>query len=217
MAEKPILFNTEMVKAILDGRKTQTRRLVKPQPVYNDGMWELGGAGWGDYHIPIHPVPGHSLWERQPVKPGDILWVRETWFKDAGRFMYRANYSDTEKFYMNGREIAMRWCPSIHMPREAARLFLWVNRVWMERLQEIMDTPPGPDNPIVKEGCTYGFEFIAVWDKTIKPAERPLYGWDANPWVWVIEFERLDEKPAGLWADRDAAQYADQDVLMPAI
>ena len=207
MAEKPILFNTEMVRAILDGRKTQTRRVCKGQP--QDG-------------VVTNP---EMLGYKPPYRPGDILWVRETWCRwwmphGEWHYCYKAsnpngNKRPTGPEYDDDWETCS-WRPSIHMPREAARLFLRVNRVWMERLQEIMDTPPGPDNPIVKEGCTYGFEFIAVWDKTIKPAERPLYGWVANPWVWVIEFERLDEKPAGLWADRDAAQYADQDVLMPA-
>jgi len=179
MAEKPILFNTEMVKAILEGRKTQTRRLMKP--------------------INSHYVMDGKPTINPPCNPGDILWVRETWKQattgTAGPglidlYLYRAD----EPQDTTGMMVEDRWHPSIHMPRKAARIFLRVKEVRLERLHEIMDAPPGSDNPIVKEGCTYGFEFIAIWDNTINPAERSLYGWNANPWVWVITFERIDKE-----------------------
>lgn len=201
MAEKPILFSTEMVRAILDGRKTVTRRIIKPQPEARLCYAFAGSSGmpgtWG--------YPSRDAWERwgeeyklperidnldrrwtPPCKADDILWVRETWAKDVGRYMYKANYSDTEKFYMNGREIKMVWRPSIHMPREAARLFLRVTEVRCERLRDI--TIEG----VRREGASVdrGFEdFRAIWDGTVKPADLPRFGWDANPWVWVISFE----------------------------
>lgn len=175
MAIKPILFNTEMVKAILDGRKTQTRRLCKGQGEFNP------------VQVGYHP----------PFKTGDILWVRETWHKDACRYMYRANYSNDEKFYRNGQEVTLRWHPSIHMPKEAARIFLRVKDVRVERLKDIHEKyEPGPGNPVIREGFHYLCDFIATWENTIKPADRDDYGWKANPWVWVIEFERC-EKPEG--------------------
>ena len=200
MAEKPILFNTEMVRAILDGRKTQTRRLVKPQPKLYGNLWELGGAGWSDSHIPIHPVPGHSLWNLQQVIPGDILWVRETWhglktgnekFGHHKTFWYKADEKDENP--------DDRWRPSIHMPKDAARLFLRVTDVRMEQLQDISPSD------IDAEGCKeYAYNsatgellpsgptwFKILWDKTIKPVDLPRFGWDANPWVWVIEFENV--------------------------
>lgn len=201
MAEKPILFSTEMVRAILDGRKTVTRRIIKPQPEARLCYAFAGSSGmpgtWG--------YPSRDAWERwgeeyklperidnrdrrwtPPCKAGDILWVRETWAKDVGRYMYKANYSDTEKFYMNGREIKMVWQPSIHMPREAARLFLRVTEVRCERLRDITI------EDVRREGASVdrGFEgFRAIWDGTVKPADLPCSGWDANPWVWVISFE----------------------------
>ena len=230
MTEKPILFNTEMVRAILDGRKTQTRRLVKPQPVYDDGLWELGGAGWSDSHVTIHPVPGHSLWERQPVQPGDVLWVRETWQyipeSDVdGFYVYAADREDPAEW---------KWRPSIHMPRKAARLFLQVMGVRIERLRDITakDAFNEGTGKLFLEDIAYGDkdyecdlddeygmareQFAWLWESTLKKDNLERYGWWANPWVWVIEFERFDGKPAGLWADRNTAQYADQDVLMPA-
>lgn len=199
--EKPILFNTKMVQAILEGRKTQTRRLVKP--------------------IKSHYVMDGKPTNNPPCNPGDILWVRETWKQattgTAGPglidfYLYKAD----EPQDTTGMMVEDCWHPSIHMPRKAARIFLRVKEVRLERLHEIMDAPPGSDNPIVGEGCTYGFEFIAIWDNTINPAKRSLYGWNANPWVWVIEFERIDGGPAGLFADRNAAQYADGGALAPA-
>lgn len=176
---KPILFNTEMTRAILEGRKTVTRRVMKPQPIAavktlyrkdRTNIWRTHGADcWYEF--------------RAPCVPGDILWVRETWAKSmAGTFMYRAD----DKAIM-----VERWHPSIHMTREAARLFLRVTGVRVERLQDINIDPPGPENQVVREGLHYLCDFIAVWYSTIKPADRPLYGWEANPWVWVIEFERI--------------------------
>lgn len=178
MRERPILFNTRMVKAILDGRKTQTRRLIKPTPL---GQVMRYGS----------PVV------EPPVEPGDILWVRETWAKDVGRYMYRANYSDTEKFYMNGREIRMTWRPSIHMPKDAARIFLKVKSVRAGKLQDYFDASCAHAEGIIIDrphSCQEAVdEFIKLWNSTIKPADLPLYGWDANPWVWVIGFDRMEK------------------------
>lgn len=216
MAFKPILFNTEMVRAILEGRKTQTRRLVKGLPLAEPWFTvEDGRPHMCDENGDWYPAERFST-----VQTGDILWVRETWVKDVGRYMYRANYSDTEKFYMNGREIKMTWRPSIHMPKEAARLFLQVTSVHMQRLQEITSgeaVAEGIKSNLISpsEAADALIAFEELWNSTIKPADLPRYGWDANPWVWVVGFVRIT-KPAGLWADRDTAQFGDQDVLMPA-
>lgn len=204
MAIKPILFNTEMVRANLDGRKTCTRRLVKPQPdekhTYPLGFVtdstekkEVGCFGFG-----IDEYGGSIKYVKPPYQPEDILYVRETWNKGLERYMYRADYSDTEKFYQGGKEIEMKWYPSIHMPKEAARIWLKCTDVRVERLQEITESGA------TKEGCVYDVEyalgntakghFIELWNSTIKKSDRDRYGWDANPYVWVIEFERC-EKP----------------------
>lgn len=191
---KPMLFSTEMVQAILKDRKTVTRRAVKPQP-----------------KAALYPMPDSMCWPgcfanceeervyRPPLQTGDILWVRETWAKSmAGTFMYRA---DDKAIMME------RWHPSIHMPREAARIFLRVTDVRSERLNDITDAQakaegvsmplPAQKDPEYAEyiGGYYG-AFADLWDSTIKPKDIPTYGWDANPWVWVIEFERC-EKPRG--------------------
>lgn len=209
MAIKPILFNTEMVRANLDGRKTCTRRLVKPQPdekhTYPLGFVtdstekkEVGCFGFG-----IDEYGGSIKYVKPPYQPEDILYVRETWNKGLERYMYRADYSDTEKFYQGGKEIEMKWHPSIHMPKEAARIWLKVTDVRVERLHEITEVG------IQKEGvevdpkeCAGKFDFISelfllfqrLWNSTIKKSDLDRYGWDASPWVWVIEFERC-EKP----------------------
>lgn len=195
MAEvRPILFNTEMVKAILDGRKTQTRRVVKEIPLQAPYFEDCDGKPFAcDPYGEWHPAEKFCR-----IQPGDFLWVRETWRRDAGRFMYRANYADGEKFYRDGREVNIRWTPSIHMPKEAARIFLRVKDVRVERLRDMdeeaaiaegfADPPAGTDSPLER--------FSALWDKTIKRDDLREYGCHANPWVWVIEFERI-EKPEG--------------------
>jgi len=191
MAERPILFNTEMVRAILEDRKTQTRRLVKGLPLAEPWFTvEDGKPMMCDENGEWYPAERFSV-----VQPGDILWVRETWAKDVGRYMYRANYSDTEKFYMNGREIRMVWSPSIHMPRKAARLFLLVKDVRCERLQDMTVEDCALDGGFCMDAVkVIGVErlFGKLWDSTIKKADIPHYGWDANPWVWVCEFKRIN-------------------------
>lgn len=196
MAIKQILFNTEMVEAILEGQKTQTRRTVKQPPIVGDIMRDEKGWYYED-----GTRNGHSLIPQ--FSTGDILWVRETWGKitecdvfppyepHEERFIYRADRGDPDHFQA-------KWHPSIHMPKEAARIFLRVKDVRVERLQDmdedaaiaegVADSPAGTDSPLLR--------FTELWDKTIRREDLREFGYHANPWVWVIEFERC-EKPEG--------------------
>lgn len=192
MKIRPILFNTEMVQAILDNRKVCTRRIVKFLPGKNPN-W-TGYIKDGDM---LYNGTNELCIRQAPYQPGDILYVRETWFKDKYRYMYRANYSDSEKFYCNGKEVKIKWHPSIHMPKEAARIWLKVTDVRVERLQEMWASD------VSKEGIRFNKPtaademlkaFAKLWDSTIKKTVLDRYGWNANPYVWVIEFERC-EKP----------------------
>ncbi len=137
-----------------------------------------------------------------PYRMCDILYVRETWYKDPSRYMYRADYSDTEKFYRDGKEIEMKWHPSLHMPKEAARIWLKVTDVRVEQLQDITI------DDIRREGLSSVAvhagdmeialeEWKMLWNYTIKKPDIDRYGWDASPWVLVIEFERC-KKPKGV-------------------
>ena len=195
MSEKPILFNTEMVRAILEGRKTQTRRVVKPQP--KEGFTAVCDPYSGFYEYRYGPG---AFWKTSLCAIDDVLWVRETWAYNRDRYLYKADYPENEGFSW------ARWHPSIHMPRQAARIFLRVTGVRIERLQAIqtMDAvAEGADarwyqdewgNPIYEN--TPIDVFSELWDSTIKKSDLPLYGWDANPWVWVINFEKIDRPEA---------------------
>lgn len=197
MAIKPILFNTEMVRAILDGRKTCTRRIIKAEKVDN-----VLNSPTRKSNPDITDAQFIKCLVDMKYEPGDILYVRETWYKSPSRYMYRANYSNTEQFYTDGKEVNIKWRPSIHMPKEAARIWLQVTDVRVERLQEMT----GQD--VLKEGLNSHVHpqasyfdgnqremFEKLWNSTIKKSDIDRYGWDASPWVWVIEFERC-EKPA---------------------
>ena len=205
MVIKPILFNTEMVRAIMDGRKLCTRRLVKPQPdekhtyplgfvIDSTEKKEVGCFGFG-----IDEYGGSIQYAKLPYQPGDTLYVRETWCDDRqfthdstpGRYFYKA--SESENF---------KWKPSIHMPKEAARIWLKVTDVRVERLQEI--TVDGIRNEGLSSMAVHAGdmeialkEWENLWNSTIKKADLDCFGWDANPYVWVIEFERC-EKPEGV-------------------
>lgn len=221
---KPILFNTEMVKAILEGRKTVTRRLVKQQPEGRLAFAPQEGC-WPGYFS----IEGTPKVIKPPYKPGDILYVREAYYKDAGRYMYRADYSDGEKFYAGGKEVSIKWHPSTHMPKAAARIFLRVTDVGAERLKCISEkdalnegvADEWPMNPVYCPHCkgeglvgTYNpvslgymdvqcpfckkavVRFSNLWDSTIKKSGFQFYRWNANPWVWVIRFERISKEEA---------------------
>ena len=198
MAIKPILFNTEMVQAILDGRKTCTRRVAKNvpchthriEPVYENCRFQFDCFYsayapaldiYADFCMPCFP----------PYQQGDILYVRETWCK--GSWM-----NEKERYYYKAddNDFHCVWHPSIHMPKEAARIWLKVTDVRVERLQDMTD------DDAEAEGCfdytSTALGFPDVWDSTIKKSNLDRYSWQANPWVWVIEFERC-EKPREGW------------------
>lgn len=214
MAIKPILFNTEMVRAILDGRKTCTRRLVRFLSGENP-QW----TGYIRDGLMLYNGKNEPCVRKAPYQPGDVLYIRETWTEECEKYYYRADYDsdylDPCETLSGGYPASCRnhpgcdgcmatstrihWRPSIHMPKEAARIWLKVTDVRVERLQEI----PGED--LIKEGIDLfqsnyvrvAFdEFTNIWNSTIKKSDLNCYGWDANPWVWVIEFERC-KKPKG--------------------
>ena len=204
MSVKPILFNTEMVRTILDGKKTCTRRIVKGA-IPDDAMWGytmFTPKGCVSCRGVYADEYGEKFF-RLPYQQGDILYVRETWCK--GSWM-----NEKERYYYKAddNDFHCVWHPSIHMPKEAARIWLKVGDVRVERLQECGE---GWCVDIEKEGIVtpqdailyisddafhnaLRMEFQKKWDSTIKKSDLDRYGWNANPWVWVIEFERC-EKP----------------------
>ena len=179
---KPILFNTEMVRAILEGRKTVTRRSVKfgrgQNPKWS-GYVPDGDVLYGSNNIPA---------AKAPCQAGDVLWVRETWTSvPDGSYVYKASVECPDAWRGT-------WHPSIHMPKEAARIFLQVKEVRVERLQEMT----------LKDAAMEGMDlqgpmftkFVEVWNSTVpkhpNKFKRYPYYWEDNPWVWVISFEWLN-------------------------
>ena len=201
MKERPILFNAPMVRALLSGQKTQTRRAVKPQFAVDAVPAEMGATNERG-----HQISGHSgeWWcdaEGNPEKsvrcpygqPGDRLWVRETWAQpdkradNRGLWVYAADWPDAER-------PTHRWRPSIHMPRAASRILLEVIAVRVERLQDISEA----------DAVAEGVDFAGHTDEIMhdySPDERfsmlweSINGagsWNENPWVWVVEFRRVE-------------------------
>lgn len=213
----PILFNTDMVLAILDGRKTVTRRICKDANDFVVPDMSFYDADKRTYAVHNYADADHteklSIAERTcPICPEDILYVRETWCDDRqfthystpGRYFYKAS---------ERKEFTPKWRPSIHMPKEAARIWLKVKDVRVERLQDITEeqaymegTDPWDDACYSHNGwhptfadpdsgglCDIIGGFQSLWNSTIKKSDLDCYGWDANPWVWVIEFERCEK------------------------
>lgn len=194
--ERPIIFSGAMVRAILDGRKTQTRRVVKLQP---RSRADIGHHGAGMPFI-RNPDPLCKNFACPYGHPGDRLWVRETW-GTGGYFPYPYAYRADGVEYPNER-----WKPSIHMPRRGCRLVLEITGVRVERLQAISDADCWAEGAAVQarpdqfsvhsvlgpDGKAYlspRGAFHALWTSTGGD-------WDANPWVWVVEFRRvLDAQP----------------------
>lgn len=208
MPIKPILFNTEMVRAMLDEKKSCTRRIVKGF-IPNDAVWGYTAftpKGCISCRGTFADGYGEKFF-KLPYQPGDILYVRESYSELSFGYVYKA---DGENIDHLGN--AIKWHPSIHMPKEAARIWLKVTDIRVERLQEI------DEDGAVKEGiyvgnckdCNAPFgcdacpdegyneidEFAELWDSTIKKSDLTCYGWNASPWVWVIEFERCKKTGA---------------------
>lgn len=217
MGEKPILFNTAMVRAILNGSKTQTRRLIKRR--YDNTVLEMKTDKYGTRLIEIQKDEegvtfgkheDGSTWRKlrayiepkPPYQAGDLLYVRETWAgiklgpkgKETTTYWYRADEDDDR---LNPDD---KWRPSIHMPKEAARIWLRVTDVRLQRLQDISS------EDVDAEGCkewAYSAAtgellpsvptwFKTLWDETVSEKDKKEYGWDSNPWVWAYTFERID-------------------------
>lgn len=224
----PILFNTEMVQAILDGRKTVTRRVVKKsQCVLADKKepHELGRE-----YAPFDGMTDAEIVActyKPPYRSGNTLYVRETWSflpciecmdegpacniepvvhddgdsESEGCFVYKASHPRPER---------VRWKPSIHMPKQSARIWLKVTDVRIERLQDITEQQAEAEG-IHFYDCPDGYTWktktdihncytnqvaamAALWNRTLNKDQKEILGWSKNPWVWVIEFERC-EKP----------------------
>lgn len=197
--DKPILFSRDMVRAILAGDKTQTRRVIKPQPQtrsgadYVDGIW-FEEDHYGDHHQIQCPYGA----------PGSTLWVRETHraflLGDAPYIEYAATARDDDPalYPISSEQYfqieSQRWRPSIFMPRWASRIQLKVLDVRAERLQDIREDDAKAEGVVAWhmtiEGTVYRPEFMLLWDKI--NAQRG-FSWNSNPWVWVVEFERVHE------------------------
>jgi len=207
MKERPILFSGEMVKAVLDGRKTQTRRVIKFDPdkmkVEGGQIWTLRRGEWWPWTSTTYSPYG---------QPGDWLWVRETWQihrlkgptgLEFPNILYRADSSTQllidKRVWQYVREKAT-WRPSIHMPRWASRITSEILSLRVERVQDISE------EDIRAEGLRFFsggwlnhaddicytnpiLAFHRLWDSIY--AKRG-YGWNVNPWVWVIEFKKLE-------------------------
>lgn len=227
MSEKGILFSGEMVRAILEGRKTQTRRIIRPQPLgricyilYGDGAdkWKYPDKdtlkAWGDEWSFVENLPAKEQGMRwtPPCHAEDYLYVRETfsyWFYDRDLkrqlYYYKANYPDFEKgIYPDGWDSRLpstggnRWYPSIHMPKSAARIWLYVDSVHVERLQDISEDDAAAEGvdtaglyPVSAEfgSDIHRHAFSRLWDSCYGPG-----AWKKNPWVWVIMFRKIEEE-----------------------
>lgn len=228
MAIKPILFNTEMVRANLDGHKTCTRRLVSPRQFIGMLPDKCKNAAPDEFlkgkRMMFKPYCDMTDAElimtayKAPYEPGDILYVRETWKKAPNGYYY---YEDWQR---NDIADVTKWKPSIHMPKDAARIWLKVTDVRVERLQDITEDGawqegtdcwdeacyadngwhPTFEDPDSGGNCDIIAGFRKLWNSTIKKSDLDRNGWDASPWVWVIEFERCEkpeEKSQFAWND----------------
>ncbi|HDT3696182.1 MULTISPECIES: hypothetical protein [Enterobacter cloacae complex] len=203
MTERGMIFNGEMVRAILDGRKTQTRRVMKPQPdpcpAPRGGHWWPSNVFKTMLHVEEEMQNGKGGWgglvgDACPF--GDVadrIWVRETW-AEAGASapdlkLYRANYpAHVPAHYENVPPAEdVRWTPSIHMPRWASRILLEITDVRVEQLNDISEEDARSEGISGSSARDVKEAYAALW--------RSIYGsdsWRANPWVWVIEFKRIE-------------------------
>lgn len=221
----PILFQTELVRAILAGRKTATRRVIKYQP--NDVYDAACTSGkWSETYEPSNPPEEIVEWfvknhKKPPYMPGDVLYVRETWAEPETVYgvPYYAYKADDNILHHSSGGNFPGWRPSIHMPKSAARIWLQVTEVRVERLQDITEEQaeaegvvpcyevirPDEEQPVIYQAedgagyCQIGFQ--SLWNSVVRKSGHFCYAWAANPWVYVIEFIRC-EKPENIENNR---------------
>ncbi len=205
MKERPVIFNGEMVRAILDGRKTQTRRVIANVSLDNCIPLQKPTKTKDGIYTHVMDAPGHGLCPFGQV--GDRLWVREayqgplfnfdqmeTYLEDTSKFErpefceYRADGGKTPEYYDADDNLRFGWKPSIHMPRWASRITLEITGVSVERLQDISE------EDAIAEGGTKHFNID--WFGPLWASIYSVDSWNANPWVWVIEFRRLEVRDA---------------------
>lgn len=205
--ERPIIFNTEMIKAILDGRKIQTRRVVKPQPEYRENESVPGNFGtfFHGWNLDHNAVTVDDIVKYCPYgQVGDRLWMRET-HRYSIRGKGEDDYVDIIE-YKNGKDKDILekglvsnmnglWRPSIHMPRWASRINLEITNIRIERVQDITEDDAIAEGIYIDPEESRNFNFFTaqeifkdLWDSI---NEKRGYGWDTNPWVWVVEFKVL--------------------------
>jgi hypothetical protein len=212
MKERPILFSGAMVRALLDGSKTQTRRLMTLQPVLAEAQWAWRGYSWAcDMKHPIDVYTGSALQPCPCGSVGDRLYVRETWAQpttlDPGPTLYRADYPACVPASFENIPAAdeITWKPSIHMPQAMSRIALEVTGVRVERLQDISNRDSLAEGlmNVGGVGAKYGVHGTTFWSDDPREAYRRLwdslnaargYGWDVNPWVWVVEFRKVESR-----------------------
>jgi len=203
--ERPIIFSAEMVRAILEGRKTQTRRPIKPQPPegYKDPFYKRDEQRWffrGITPVVVWPIKGLKA----PGRPGDRLWIKETW-RNNGRCENGIQYkADMPEEIVSG----FMWKSPIYMPRWASRITLEIMDIRVERIQDITEKDffaegsyfyekepgfsawhIGSFSSLVNEN-TWKNAFAQLWDSF---GIKKGFGWDMNPWVWVIKFKKLED------------------------
>lgn len=180
---KPILFSTAMVQAILEGYKTQTRRVINPQPMAGLRESVFVRSGIED---------GHGREVKPKYLPGDVLYVRETWNEVFGF----DGITHVRYIYKQQCPSHIHWRPSIFMPRKAARIFLRTTDVRAEKVQEITEEDAYAEGVITNAAVkvsSYVFWFESLWNRF---NYKRGYGWDANPWVWVYTFELITREEA---------------------
>lgn len=191
---KPILFNAEMVRAVQNGRKTVTRRVVKPKYTNTEIILKNGKA------FETAGTLATTVEIKPPYQVGDILYVRETWaeLETVYGHLYYAYKADDDTLHHSIGGNFTHWCPSIHMPKEAARIFLRVTGVRVERLQDITEEQAKAEgidtnNKTLSARCIFKYH---IWNSTIKKSDLDKYGWDANPWVCAVEFKKISKEEA---------------------
>jgi len=173
-----------MVRAIQDLRKTQTRRVIKDKDITN--WFDIDVDGKPIAYIDQETGDSYPPTHRAKYQPGDVLWVRETWFENEECLLYKASkYENTKEYHGRNGWVQIKWRPSIFMPRAAARIFLKVKNVKVERLQDITDAD------ILAEGFKCREDFIVFWNIL---NEKRGHGWNKNDWVYAYTFEKKERQ-----------------------